>query len=456
MALNHHNHDYDGGSPDIPLGVGDRYYAQDLARDYSFLRDVAGRLLEDIAQVLPAFISGGVVTKGTGDTLDITPAVGYVNHQVEVPDSYAALPPTKKNEDMIVRAEATQQTNRAIGRATLDGGTTNYVKLRYAETNGSSRDRAKKAGSYNYERIPSFEFVVSSVANGIHDILLATFTGSVGGAFVITQVYPLLNLPFNSIYFAPETEDINAAFIERHWMPPADTIFDLPLGANNRDGDIRLVYDAEEAGNDRGLYIWKGQSDWIYTGIQFDAFNDPIISITWDGSSSTEFDAPLNWTPNDAPEYIHDLVIADEIFQPLMDGNSTIRNLAINAAADLTIAGYRLKIRGSITEGGAGASIINSNASGVMWCAGDVTLVASGYTKGGTFHFKSDRRIVIQELTSASNDMGDVELNFYCRVKMLDNLTVDDLTIDQNCILDKNGFTLTVNGSLTNNGMIII
>ncbi len=88
-------------------------------------------------------IARGIITKGAGDTIDITPAVGYCDFDVEVPNSYAALPPTKQTKTIKVRVESTQQTNLVIGSATLDGATPNYVKLVYTETDGSSRDRAK-------------------------------------------------------------------------------------------------------------------------------------------------------------------------------------------------------------------------------------------------------------------------------------------------------------------------
>lgn len=206
MAIKHHNQEYDGGSPNLPLALGDRYYSQDLGRDFNYLRNLAGKVLADLGQTLPALVSGGVVTKGAGDTLNITPAVGYVSHEVDLPDAFSSIPPAVIQEDIVLRAESTQQTNMAILSAVLDGSTVNYVKLRYAEVDGDSRARAKKAGSYYYEQSAGFSIVVDPTANTGYDVLLATFTGTGGGAFTITD-----NLPQISAFTRTLWDDPTAA-----------------------------------------------------------------------------------------------------------------------------------------------------------------------------------------------------------------------------------------------------
>lgn len=190
MSLDVLSRDYDGGSPDIPEATGDVYRAGDLMRDLHYAQDKTGRALADLLAVAKPYISGGVVTKGTGDTLDITPAVGYVPFQVKVPDSYASNPPTVKNEDTYRRVASTQQTNMAVAGATLDGGTVNYVKLAYAETDGPTRARLKASGTYVYVKVDSFVITVTPVAGTAYELVLATFTGTGGGAFTITDLTP--------------------------------------------------------------------------------------------------------------------------------------------------------------------------------------------------------------------------------------------------------------------------
>lgn len=185
MSINkHHNFDYDGGSPDIPLAVGDRYYSQDLARDFNFNRDLVGKLAKEFSGEIPMILNGGEVTKGTGDTLNITSGNGYAKHQVKISDDSTVIPATVKNADLeAVLIEWGEQTNMVISSATLDGSTFNYVKVRYKEDNSSNRDRAKKSGDYPVERIPSFEIIVDSVENTDYDVLLSIFTGTTGGNF---------------------------------------------------------------------------------------------------------------------------------------------------------------------------------------------------------------------------------------------------------------------------------
>jgi hypothetical protein len=83
----------------------------------------------------------------------------------------------------------TQQTNLALASATLNGIATNYVKVRYNELDGNTRARAKSSGTYAYETVPSFTFVVDTVAPTIYDLCLTTFVGTAGGAFTF-KTYP--------------------------------------------------------------------------------------------------------------------------------------------------------------------------------------------------------------------------------------------------------------------------
>lgn len=179
------NYKYNGN---IPAMGGDIFRGQDMIRDHWFLQDRIGKVLKDLGEEIPIIISGGIVSKGAGDTLNITPCIGYHKIQVEVPDSWEASPPSKMNADVdAIRVESIQQTNMAISSATLNGSTTNYVKLKFALTNGNTRQRAIKQNSYNYELVPSFSFVVDSVAPTEYEICLTTFVGSTGGSFIFTD-----------------------------------------------------------------------------------------------------------------------------------------------------------------------------------------------------------------------------------------------------------------------------
>lgn len=188
MPEGHHNQDYYNDAGDIiPLAVGDRYYNQDLGRDFWYTLGRIGLLKKQYLSSLPSLISGGVVTKGTGDTLDITIAIGLVEFETTVPDDFSALPPTTTTEDIIVMVESIGQVNLVIGSATLDGVTVNYVKLAYSELDsGATRQRAKKAGTYEYKKLPSYVITVDSTPPTSKELQLNTFTGTGGGAFTFS------------------------------------------------------------------------------------------------------------------------------------------------------------------------------------------------------------------------------------------------------------------------------
>jgi hypothetical protein len=191
--VNHHNMEYDGGSPDLPLRLGDRYYAQDRVRDFWHHVEVAGRRILESYGVVNPLVSGGKVNQGAGATLSISAAVGYASYQVKVPDpSVWAIPPASALRTIpSVRIEMPTQTDYSgwSGTPTLDGVTVNYLKLRYAEIDGSTRTRAKKAGSYAYERVPSWLLQFDSTAPTDYDCLLATVVGTAltSGNNTITQ-----------------------------------------------------------------------------------------------------------------------------------------------------------------------------------------------------------------------------------------------------------------------------
>ena len=200
MTITKHfnNEFYNNGTDDIPRGTGDRYYAQDLSRDYNYLLDKAGLTLKDLFSNYPLKLSGGIVTQGAGDTLNITTGVGYAKYEVDLPDDFGVTtPPNIIQQDIeAIRIAWTAQTNLAIPSATLDGVTANYVKVAYNDADLNDRVRKKAIGTYYYELTPSFTITVDSTPSTDYEVLLATFTGSGGGSFTINNIEPQIG--FNS------------------------------------------------------------------------------------------------------------------------------------------------------------------------------------------------------------------------------------------------------------------
>jgi len=207
----YHNQQYSGN---VPSRVGDRRYSQDRVRDFWFQMDKLGLSFDDIMGLLPILLSGGVVTQGAGSSLDITAGYGYAKFNVEIPDSFASTPPTKTTGDieaMRVSWGAQNDINASSANCSVytvvdDGATVQYVKMRYLETDGNTRNRAKSTGSYAYEVTPDFDLQVDAVAPTDYDILLATFTSS-GGTYTITA-------STTQVLQFPTVADLNTALIQ--------------------------------------------------------------------------------------------------------------------------------------------------------------------------------------------------------------------------------------------------
>ena len=186
MILKHFNQNYSDG---LPLGVGDRYYAQDVARDFWYGLDKIGSLLKDLTGAVKNILSGGAVTvSGTTDCIDISACVAYAAYSVIIPNSFSALPPSSMAADVdALRIVMPSQVafNLITSGATGNGSTPNYIKLAYSETDGNTRTRIKSAGSYPYEKVPSFTITCDSAAPTSYEVCLGSLLWN-SGTHVIT------------------------------------------------------------------------------------------------------------------------------------------------------------------------------------------------------------------------------------------------------------------------------
>jgi hypothetical protein len=199
MQINHHNHNYSGG---YPLDVGDRYYAQDMGRDFWALMDQCGAALASIGINTGSLLNGGVVTQGsTKAKLNVTNMKGLVNFDVTVPLSFSGLPPTTQTKTVRAVVEMPAQTDfnwTSSSGAVADNATVNYLKVQYAEADGSSRNRFKSGGSYAYEKIPSFNLVCNPTAPTSYEATIAKIVGDGSVNLTITQYAGYLALMLNA------------------------------------------------------------------------------------------------------------------------------------------------------------------------------------------------------------------------------------------------------------------
>ena len=240
----HFNHEYDGGSPNIPEGVGDRYYAQDLARDFWYLVNETNIHLKDIFNSFPILLKSSDVVQGSSlHEIDIPIASGIVEYAVNVPNSFSTIPPSVKSVNILIFVKNTAQTDFDIqSTATLDGATTNYLKLSYDDADGNSRSRAKKAGSYVYEKSRSFVLTCDSSAAGDNEIVLAEIIGDDSTFLTITKRFKtainttvIENISSDKDFIQDDNDKILFADV---------TSGDITLGlfnGSNRDGSYILI-----------------------------------------------------------------------------------------------------------------------------------------------------------------------------------------------------------------------
>jgi len=107
-TINHHNHNYSGP---VPENLSDRQYSQDKLRDFRYLQSLPADIVSEIFGDAPRIISGGIVTQGSGAAINITVFKGITKFSVEIPNSFATIPPTKQSKDILGFVGFGAQTN---------------------------------------------------------------------------------------------------------------------------------------------------------------------------------------------------------------------------------------------------------------------------------------------------------------------------------------------------------
>lgn len=195
----HHNYEYAGGTPNIPVAAGDRYYAQDQIRDFWYLMDMNGLSLKDIFNSSKIIIRGFGLSSSVG-VLQIATGIGYVNFSVLIPNDGVVPPAVVADDVRFVRIEtpAINVPYTSTG-AVLDGVTVNYIKFAYAESDGSSRTRAKATGSYPFERRPSYLLTVSPVAPTAYELCVGSVvTNGATSTFGSVNMDPVFIIPLSA------------------------------------------------------------------------------------------------------------------------------------------------------------------------------------------------------------------------------------------------------------------
>ncbi|MCK4905286.1 hypothetical protein KAS42_03475, partial [bacterium] len=152
-------------------------------------------------------------------------------------------------------------------------------------------------------------------------------------------------------------------------------------------------------------------------------------TVTWDGSTDTDWDTAANWDLGYVPNDTDNVVIANVASDPVL-GNATVtNNLTINSGAILSLDGNNLTVNGTY-----------ANNSGTLMLNGDETTVSlTNDTDSGTTKFvKSTGTITIKnifpcwdaEFDSDSAGDGDAVFNLPSGAITVNNdLTITDGTV---------------------------
>jgi len=182
---------FTGSNPSkVPDGIGDLYLEQDRVRDFAWVWDRVGAVVADIlsgGSNTPILLWGGVVTAHSGNaSLDISAGAGYAPYTIDLGSDNVDPPATQAEDITMVQVKWGAQS--AVGTF---GSGTYYVKMKYAETDGLVRQRARASGTWYFTKVPSYTLTITTVAPTAYEILLATVTASGGTVTHIQQAsYP--------------------------------------------------------------------------------------------------------------------------------------------------------------------------------------------------------------------------------------------------------------------------
>ena len=163
--------------------------------------------------------------------------------------------------------------------------------------------------------------------------------------------------------------------------------------------------------------------------------------ITWDyGNSSTAWSSPPNWTPTNVPDDPTENVIVDNggyAGYPVTDNDYTVGDVTLSAAgASITVnAGNTLTVSGNLSV--SAGTFSNTNSLVVQ---GDFSVAAGTFSNTGTLFFDGTT-----DSTTNNVDLADVEITAGNTLRLLDDLTCTNITI--NGILDTNGNNLNISGT---------
>lgn len=321
--MDYFNKQYNGGSPNLPDMLGDRFHGQDMTTDFWYLAAQTGRLISKLLKSNTVLISGGKTVQGSSYSLiDIAVAVGYVQFDVTTPDSFSSIPPTTQTETIDMLVQSSAESDFSLSTATLDGSTVNYLKLTYEESDVESRTRQKKTGSYVYKVSEDYALSVDSTPPTDYEIKLAEIIGDGSTFLTITDPdnYNLDKLHLNILLDEEDQADTYSG---------TGILYELSSPVLSSNKGINIVgSNIERNGNtgfgklfsDRGCYYFGGSISyleladqlqnndsvefWVYPDWGAGPSNDQYIIDTRLGATDTDDFVSLRFTTGNVYQLI--------------------------------------------------------------------------------------------------------------------------------------------------------
>ncbi len=218
----------------------------------------------------------------------------------------------------------------------------------------------------------------------------------------------------------------------------------------NSGGTQAISYvDVKDNNAGNGLTLFAGSTsvdsgnniNWIFGG----------TTITWTGTTSTDWDTPSNWNLGFVPGPADTAVIPNVSNQPVLATNVTIANLTINTGATVSLNGKNLTITSTLSNDGT-----------VQLFGSEAVIIGTVDSDSGTFVFTGDGDATPGNFTipdfGTTTDYFNVVINDTHAVKdtfltnanlnLAGTLHVTSGTLD----ISTNGNTLTTAGTLTVDG----
>lgn len=217
------NKNYTSG---IAKGIDDNLNFSDYILDFWNQKESQGKILEQLTGGGNVLIkSAGNPVQGTGYTITVPAIAGTVRYNVVIPQDWTTKPPPVTSSDLYILVET---TNVSISASTATVGVTNYLKVKYIETENTSRTKAHSATTWNAYVTPSFTLVADSVAPTIYDLLLATFTTN--GTTITWSTYTsVLNNLYTESALARNADNLTSGTVALARIPTTLTGKDADL-----------------------------------------------------------------------------------------------------------------------------------------------------------------------------------------------------------------------------------